>query len=641
MNARQAQAGVTLALTAASALPAHAVEFTPAPLAPVERLLIRDVADGAGPSHVIPLAGYLLVVDPWAAQIRRYSLADMTAAPVSCTYPRSFSPWRTERYRGGVRLIGEPYGPGSHHGYRYRSRETMVLAVSAVAKMPGVGPCAFPIAAYDPRRDTPPPVARPQGERPGAPAGFRLRGGARARIMPVGGPRSEIFAVRNAGALSRGRSLLWWSEIDDVPAEDEAAGTALAGGGRVTASQYVGVFDRRGGPPRSTVRVSIAEAPPLSPGHGIAVPALLVKPGFEYVAGASIGGRDALWVLSADMEAPSPRPFVLRRYDLGALADEAQGEIALAGHGTAAPDHNDATPPTSREHVDPGRTRLPRDAWYAAARATLRAQIAYRWTYPAGAAARPCGGGDRCAIGANAAGALGVGATFDEPVGDRLVRDGGAIWMRPRQLIGLPPGASVRGIPYSIGGEDLAEEFGHRLSSSYGGGAIDPPPIGHIREGLEWPAHDGNYPLGIDCSALVAKVYAIETRSTGQMVQGRDVVVGGHTYRLPRGPAHACPEPVRHLSQVRPGDLFLRDGHVVIYAGTARIGGKSRRSRGLRVFEASSRCGAVCESVYDPTFFAGWWIVRLQLGPDDEDCPRWLATATHAGGVRKTGSSPP
>lgn len=583
-----------------------------------DRIVVRDVADGAGPSNLISFGAYLLVVDPWAAQIRRYVLANMRAAPAVCGYPRGFSPWRSERGRKGVRLIGEPYGPEPASGYRYRSRETMLLSAAAVAMMPVTGDCRFPIVRYQPFRDTPARIARPDGERPGAAALFPLRSGHHARLTPVGGPRAEIYAVRDAGSLSKGRLLLWWSEIDAFPRTSGPAGS----GGRVTASQYVGVLGRRGGPPRLVVRLLTAAVPTLAPGGGVPVPALLTKPGFEIAAGATQAGRDALWIIAADMQTAGPRQFVLRRYDLTRRAGDSRPTIALAGR--AAADRNDAAGATERPRETFATRAVVRGTWFARARVMLRDQIRFPWRFPAGAVARPCGGTDRCPVGANGAGALGTGPLFGNVVIDKLAPEGQAIWMRPRQLIGVTPGTQVRGIPYSIGGEDLADSFAGRLSA-YVAGAPDPPPVGHIREGMEWVGQGGNYPLGIDCSALVAKVFALDLRSTSRMMRGADVSAGNRTWRLPSGPAHACPEPVRHISEIKPGDLFLRDGHVVIYAGTARIGASQNRSRGLRVFEASSRCGAVCESVYDPTFFAGWWIVRLQLDPEGRDCPRWLA----------------
>lgn len=94
---------------------------TPRLLPAIDRVVVRDVADGSGPSHLIPLDAYLLVVDPWAASIRRYRLSDLHAAPTTCTYPRWFAPWRTVRIAAGVRLIGEPYEPDGDGGYHLRS----------------------------------------------------------------------------------------------------------------------------------------------------------------------------------------------------------------------------------------------------------------------------------------------------------------------------------------------------------------------------------------------------------------------------------------------------------------------------------------------------------------------------------------
>ena len=198
------------------------------------------------------------------------------------------------------------------------------------------------------------------------------------------------------------------------------------------------------------------------------------------------------------------------------------------------------------------------------------------------------------------------------------------LWVQPRDLVGIVPGTWVRSIPYSIGGEDLADSFAARLASDYGQDGGTPAPIGHIGEGLEWPRDKGNYPLGIDCSALIAKVYDVRIRSTGRMVhpqllRGKD----GHAYAVPSGPAHGCPEPVARFADLRPGDILLRNGHVVIFNGFTTVAEAPGRARAMRVFESTSRCGAVCESVYDPTYFAGWWMLRIDQ-PGEDNCPFWL-----------------
>lgn len=621
-----------------------AARLQPAPLlAPAERVVVRDVADGPGPSHLIPVGDYLLLVDPWSAEIRRYRIDDLGAAPHVCTYPRAFAPWRTERRAGEIRLIGEPYGPDDGARYAFRSNRTMVITPARVAAMPPGGRCPFALRAYDARRDLPPRIGWSGGEKPGATALFPLGRGATARLSPQGGRRAEIYAIRRAGALSGERTLLWWSEVDAYPRQGGSTADPPGLGGRVTASQYVGVVGPRGGAPEVVVRLRTAAYPLLSSDDGPLSPAILTKPGLEYVAGGAIGEEDRLWIVAADMASPAPRAFVLRSYALDAsgLADGAT--IDLAPPRVVPQDRNDRAGSRSQSSAaatpsEPGAA-ISRAAWFARGRAVIERQIGYRWHLPAGADLHPCGGADRCVVGADATGALGVGPRFPDPVTDKIDRAGGANWMRPRQLVGLPAGSAMRGIPYSIGGEDLDDSFAARLAAGYAPMTTNPPPIGHIREGMEWPKQDGNYPLGIDCSALVAKVFDLANRSTGDMIRATDLVTAGGThYKVPRGPEHACPEPVRHLSGIRKGDVILRDGHIVIYAGTARIGGRTGRSRGLRVLESSSRCGGVCESVYDPTFFDGWWILRIRL-TGGRDCPRWIDATTLAepAGPRRSG----
>lgn len=620
---------VIAAITGPGASPARPADM----LSPIDQVIVRDVADGPGPSHLIPIGGYLLLVDPWSAEIRRYRVDDLHAPPHVCTYPRAFAPWHTERRAREIRLVGEPYGPGEDDRYVFRSRHTMVIAPAQVATLAPGGACPFPIRGYDARRDLPPVIAWPQGEGPGATAVFPLDRGRRARVSPQGGARAEIYAIRAAGALSGGRTLVWWSEVDAYPLQGGGTPDPPGAGGRVTASQYLGVIGPRGGAPGAVIRLRTAAYPALSSDAEPLSAAILTKPGFDYVAGGTAGGADRLWIVAADMTSPAPRRFVLRSYALDALAPADRATIDLAPPHVVPQDRNDRAgstpPPIAAAPPAPGAA-ISRAAWFERARGVIERQIGYRWHVPAGADIRPCGGADRCAVGADASGALGVGPGFPDPVTDKIDRAGGANWMRPRHLVGLPAGSAVRGIPYSIGGEDLDDGFAARLAAGYAPMTAAPPPIGHIREGMEWPKQAGNYPLGIDCSALVAKVFDLAIRSTGDMMRATDrVTPGGVAYKLPRGPAHVCPEPVRHLSEIRKGDVILRDGHIVIYAGTARIGGRPGRSRGLRVLESSSRCGGVCESVYDPTFFDGWWILRIRLDGAG-DCPHWLDTAAAA-----------
>lgn len=562
-------------------------------LSPTRRIVLRPVSDGAGPSHLIAIGAYLLVVDPWSAEITRYLAADMDAPPHVVSMPRQFAPWRSLAVPGGIALVGEPVGYGGAGGYCLEPRDAMTITQDLVAAMPMRGACAFPIVPYCALQEQAPEAGPSQPQ------------------SAVGGPNAVIGGVRRAGALSGGRSLLWWSEI-------EGAASGADWGGRVTASQYVGIFAEGADEPAATLRIQTAAYAPLATDSKTPEPLLLVKPGFEYVAGID----DTLWVMAAE---PGPEPcFALRAYPLDRLATGARATVSLIGPGETI-DRNDSThvgvtPDLASEPAPPTG---PRGAWFTAARDALRRQATHQWVYPAGAAERPCQGLDRGAVGADATGALGSGEGFSTPVRDKIDAGGGAEWMRPRHLIGVAPGTEIRGVPYSIGGFDLTDTFDARLAAGYPGNDHLPPPIGHIREGLEWADAEANYPLGIDCSALVARIFGIGVRSTAEMVAPRSLVLkDGRTIQVPVGPDHACAEPVRHLDHILPGDVLLRDGHIVIYAGAMTVAG----GRALRVFEASSRTGRVCESVYDPSVFDGWWILRICLA-GALDCPQWMESA--------------
>jgi len=103
--------------------------------------------------------------------------------------------------------------------------------------------------------------------------------------------------------------------------------------------------------------------------------------------------------------------------------------------------------------------------------------------------------------------------------------------------------------------------------------------------------------------------------------------------------------PVEHPSRLRPGDILVKKGHIVIFRGRSCSASGGRRSArrasriasiGYEVYEASSRCGRVCRSVYELDFFNGWWMFRPQglydgcgtivLGNPNK-APRWISVA--------------
>ncbi len=218
-----------------------------------------------------------------------------------------------------------------------------------------------------------------------------------------------------------------------------------------------------------------------------------------------------------------------------------------------------------------------------------------------------------------------------------------ARWMGPRQMVGrfdAGEQGKFRGIPYSFGGLTAASLAGGAGSdiASDGGGA----PFGHLRgvlsirkDSFSLEDRVSPYPFGIDCSAFVAAVWANERAlvdknrvasvvPTSQMLTGQEISVqaNGSFVYVPRGrqttSGRSCVEPVQHFSELEAGDILLGTGHVVVFAGTRWDEGSLR----VRVYEAASRCGRVCETLYDADFFNGWWMLRRDSG--DCESHKWV-----------------
>ncbi|MEO1969720.1 MAG: hypothetical protein ABGW87_13545 [Sphingomonadaceae bacterium] len=617
---------LTFTIVLGCAAASHAQPLTV--LTPADSVVIRDVADGAGPSQVVTMGKYVLVVDPWNRQIRRYLADDIHSQPAICLFPRTFAPGRVVRTKAGLRLIAEPYGPDGKGGYHLRERSAMTITPVQVQNMPIVGPCRFNIGAVH-TTDRPPRI-RTSHDRVGE-ASYPLSGRQRAQIDPQGRAGSQVFAVRYIGSLSHGRSVLWWSEVGGEPPAASAEGLPPEAG-RLMVRQYVGVFGSAGGVPQSVVQIVTAHVPPLLPDHAIPKPTKLEKPGLEYVAGGSGPNGDTIWIAAANMPDEGRGQFELRRYDLKRIASSSDAMIELVPSANRPEPLADRNDPAPGHDANEDQSRAAPDTQpvsFAEARKTLQRQIAFRWQFPEDGQAHPCDGRDKCTVAANDEGSLGNGPQFTHPVGDDDHPHGGALWVQPRDLVGVRPGTWIRSVPYSIGGVDLADTFAKRLAANYGSdnkgtAGKTPDPIGHIGEGMEWHGGDSHYPLGVDCSALIALVYDVKIRSTGRMVRG-NVLRGkdGHAYAVPLGPDQGCPEPVESFADLQPGDILLRNGHVVIFNGFTTVANAPGRSRAMRVFESTSRCGAVCESVYDPTYFAGWWMLRMDHDRTG-NCPLWI-----------------
>jgi hypothetical protein len=95
---------------------------------------------------------------------------------------------------------------------------------------------------------------------------------------------------------------------------------------------------------------------------------------------------------------------------------------------------------------------------------------------------------------------------------------------------------------------------------------------------------------GVDCSGLVSNTWHLDHHAgTSELLD--------------------LTEPVARLDRMRIGDvLLLPDHHVALYREQVDLDGASI---GIRVTEAASRCGAVCDSVYEIDYLQDYMLRRF------------------------------
>jgi hypothetical protein len=140
--------------------------------------------------------------------------------------------------------------------------------------------------------------------------------------------------------------------------------------------------------------------------------------------------------------------------------------------------------------------------------------------------------------------------------------------------------ADMTGVPYDWGGSDSLERFDQKIEQGYIAGNIG---------GTFWPDGTRRVTAGVDCSGFVANVWKlgrhIETSELAQVT-----------------------ERVGSLDRMRVGDaLLLPDRHIALYRGQVKPDGASLA---IRVTEAASRCGSVCDSTYEIDHFHGYALRR-------------------------------
>ena len=138
----------------------------------------------------------------------------------------------------------------------------------------------------------------------------------------------------------------------------------------------------------------------------------------------------------------------------------------------------------------------------------------------------------------------------------------------------------MTGVPYDWGGSDSLERFDQKIEQGYIAGNIG---------GTFWPDGTRRVTAGVDCAGFVANVWKL-----GRHIGTSDLAQV--TARVDR------------LDRMRVGDaLLLPDHHIALYRGQAEPDGASLA---IRVTEAASRCGSVCDSTYEIDHFHGYALRR-------------------------------
>ncbi len=153
----------------------------------------------------------------------------------------------------------------------------------------------------------------------------------------------------------------------------------------------------------------------------------------------------------------------------------------------------------------------------------------------------------------------------------------------------LPPRETLRplpehflGVAYDWGGADTIGDYRHKLAVGMTAGNIG---------GTFWAAGSPRVTAGVDCSGFVSNVWGL-----GQHVSTSDL--GNITY------------PVDKLKDMRIGDaMLLPNHHVALFRGQVLLDGASLS---IHVTEATSRCGFVCDSIYDIDQFNNYSLIRLR-----------------------------
>jgi hypothetical protein len=376
-----------------------------------------------------------------------------------------------------------------------------------------------------------------------------FRGAGALRIRAIG--PYYVASARELERFGDGRRYALWKEFymsEPPPGEADER--------RVKVNVYVGRFERDG------TLSGIATLP-------IAV---MSRVGFDY---ASILPDGTIALLASIVTDGKPGPFKI--YDLAFQAPSPylaalQKVVGRPRHWAHAPASADIFPAVEPQPVAIATAWVGRGSGAdttddgAPSRSQMRREMdAYRdhrWTLSEANRRNPCS-------------ALVVpGLEFECRNHQRFVV--------PAEQLRLRTPVAMRGMPYDWGGNDSLERFDDKIKRGFVAGNIG---------GTFWSAGSRRVTAGVDCSGLVSNVWHLDHHAG--------------TSELPD-----LTQPVAQLHHMHIGDvLLLPDHHVALYREQVDLDGASI---GIRVTEAASRCGAVCDSVYEIDHFEDYMLRRFK-----------------------------
>ena len=537
---------------------------------------IRKTTDGSGISNIVAYGGKIVTVDPNAAKIKIYSIGSDGVAPnliKTCDIPHQFLPWQTDIQNNKLYIYNEP-----RSDIGTKRNGTLSNSSDAFIKY----------AIPDLSNDNCPNVQLAKANKPiiGNQA-FEFSGNkikiAQFNIAPSND--ASLLSIKKIGTLNGNKSVFVIQEA--VKADYKYYG-------RIHSRIRIAIFDAKGKTISSGEVKDFDITPQSANVRG------LYKRGFEYLAASD----NYLFFVQTDKN----HQFVLTKYQL--LKDKnipkqfVIGPDELLDQPLEDDDANTATQSTPNDEK-PNATDIAK--WRNLIETRAQHYTNYEWEYRNQI---PCLNDEpRCVVVSDNDGNLhdakdtNIAPTF--PLKNHGSNSNE--WALPRNLVGLKIGDKVKSLPYSYAGGDNVERFDMRLNGE------KVTPIGNIVEKLQRtdfnpddPQTHIHYPLGIDCSAFVARMFGNYTRSTGAMSRFEDGAI------YPNGPVNSYAKPVSDINNLKTGDIIFRSGHVMIFMNSVKIRSQSgnQKAIGLVFYEATSRCGMVCKSIYEPDFINGWWIYR-------------------------------